>query len=32
MANSLKKLVTLDELSENFWNVSYFTYLWRFIL
>ena len=27
MANSLKKLVTLDELSENFWNVSYFTYL-----
>ena len=26
-ANSLKKLVALDELSENFWNVSYFTYL-----
>ena len=27
MANSLKKLVAFDELSENFWNVSYFTYL-----
>src|SRR5256884_4679964 len=27
MATSLKKLVVLDELSENFWNVSYFTYL-----
>ena len=27
IANSLKKLVALDELSENFWNVSYFTYL-----
>jgi hypothetical protein len=26
-ANSLKKLVALNELSENFWNVSYFTYL-----
>jgi len=26
-ATSLKKLVALDELSENFWNVSYFTYL-----
>ena len=26
-ATSLKKLVVLDELSENFWNVSYFTYL-----
>ena len=27
MANSLKKLVAFDELSENFWNISYFTYL-----
>ena len=26
-ATSLKKLVALDELSDNFWNVSYFTYL-----
>ena len=26
-ATSLKKLVALDELLENFWNVSYFTYL-----
>lgn len=27
MASSLKKLVSLDELSDNFWNVSYLTYL-----
>lgn len=27
ISKSLKKLVALDELSDNFWNVSYITYL-----